>query len=1094
MTTNLNNMTALEQLEAKINAAIAAQAAAAKPQISEEEFFDNFLKSESESLSVQDKEILNKGFSLVKGVSILKEMIGSDQAKAGVAYNHSGFTVSLLSVLNHNMKWFTFTGKESTHTNGQILNKICENHFQNLLPAMREAGKWLMSQGYKGNKSYKKADCVFGISKLYTTPYGFRVSIDSAEGRVSNRSLPKNLHITLTERHLGMGNPLPIINDTIIVHKCDKTRGKDAFGNKVIKYGPAVSFTEEELLAVMLSAKDAGIDIYNIIANQGKKIAVLSLPARKGKFKLNTIECPQVVIPEYYHNKTSGKLSEAAKGILIEPTCVPNLIDIVKTSKGLTMVTLESANKTINRDDKLNNSKELFGDTFDTFVVLSTQGLSKAVNSALNGGNILASNSVALNLGDCRLVSDTANGGNKAALLPVGKNSCSAKGDYIITSAAAFKGGIIGLHSMLSGFITPALREVAHNPQLLNNLFGDIFSVKQTITLNGETLVGVWVKIKYSVTNSGTLDSYIAVTEEYDGLSDVELARKTADRIVDQINDEYVDEGVRAAYINARQNTGIGVAEWIKSELKAKRIKLKETKTRVGIHELEFIRQQYGKDKAIEVANLLIDGLDDHTKATKSVAMQYLGLKDKKIFNTITIEEIRDAIDHNKILNNSVTAEQALNLVSLLKGDAGELLELIGDNGDVTYIPAGHILVADMEKEAKKVGASYVPMKGLVKDIILSINDDSLSGSIIDNIQAHTQATLLGKNLGYLEVKGWYGNILPFIGGHRNTVGMTRRGDLIESLETTVQVTMIKNPLYFKWMIANYNAVCMTLGDSDLDVVFRRALFVNTELTLTFQNDFDGDHMRVSIDFGLELAGDLTAEFNGVWFENFVEGEMTGNTFKIKDVHNNTLDSYNQELFKAVNAKKSIGSLTANSYMFAIALANIVGIDFELVSNPGTKVSINNNQSSTMIAILNMLVQTEGMDNVKQSGANELFSDNLMFWFMQDSDKPELSVARAYNSLVKARNEYELDLTDEEIMLFAEAFYAAANRTKSSDMVEYSIFNNRNVKEKRFNVMEFGIEEGESNHVYENIGEDAITNSGDKHSMYAYLIKAFTAL
>lgn len=1097
MTTNLNNMTALEQLEAEINAAIAAQGASTvAPKKSEEDFFNDFIESEAGKLSVNDKKILHKGFSLVKAVSILKGMVEADKTKATntkVEYTHSAFTQALLATAKNSMKWFTFTTEGEIESNGDKLKAICQNNFQNLIPAMQEAGKYLVSEGYKGSNKYPTNDCVFGTTKLYTTPFGFRVSIHATESNlVAKRALYKNLHITLTERHLGMGNPLHIIADSVRVHKVSTTHGKDAFGNKTTQYGEAISFTEEELLPLMLSAKEAGIDIVNIIANQGKKTAVLSMKARTGTFKLNTIECPQVVLAKYYADKTSAKLSEATKGILIEPKSVPNLIEYVKASKGGNiMVTLEPANKTINRDDKMNNSKKLFSADFDTFVVLSTVGLSKAVNEALDGGNVVTSNSVALDLGDCRVVSDTLNGGNKSALLPIGKNSCSAKGDFVITSSAALKGGLVGLHSMLDQFNTPKLKDILQDESLMNDIFKDVFSVKETITFNGETLVGVWVNTNFIVTNSGTLDSYVAVNAEDEGLSDIDLAKKTADRIIDQIIGEYVDEGVRAAYINARQHTGVGVAEWIKSELKAKRIKLKETKTRVGIHELEFIRNQYGKDKAIEVADLLIDGLDNSTKATKDVAMQFLGLKEKDVVKTVSINDIRDAIDHNIILNNSVTADQALALVDLLKGKEGQLIEIVSNSGESTHVPAGYALVADMEKEANKVGATYVPMKGLIKDIILSINDDSLPGTILENIQANTQATLLGKNLGYLEVKGWYGNILPFIGGHKNVVGMTRRGDLIKSSNTIVQVTMVKNPLYFKWMACNYNAVNFSLGDSDLDNVFRRALFVNTKLTLTFKNDFDGDQMRVSVDFGLELAGDLTQEFNGDWFNAFVVGEMGGNIFTPKPVHKNTLESYNKAIFNAVNSKKLIGSLTSNAYLYSIAFANFVGTSFTLVSNPEYTATFSKDNSNKLLAILNMLVQTEGMDNVKQDGSQEVFSKALNYHFMQDSQNPEASIAKAYSSLAKTRIEYDLDLTDEEIVLFAEALYAAAVATPTNYMVEYALFNNRNMKINRFDVIEFGAEKGKPKYVFENIGEKAINASKDKASMYAYLIEAF---
>lgn len=1078
------NKTAVQLMMEELDATI-AQAQASQTTQPSADIFDQILEAKASELSKPHKIILKKGFSFLKGATILKGMVSADGGNVT-----STMAQRLGEALVRLRRSFKGIDQETNTNKGEVLVAISKAHFPNLAPAMVEASNWVRSKGFDKGQDFSGTMCTtLGATEIRATEYGFRITVPR-NTYVAGKPTCKNLHMTLTEKHLGMGNPLPIIAKSIVVHSIVKYQ--DDFGNVATTYGDVVKIKNIELLPLMLAAKDAGIDINNILVNQGTKIAVLGLPQSRKTFKLSTIECPQIVMPAYYSNKTSGKLSEAAKGILIEPICVPNLIEYIETTNGNRgMVTLESANKTISRDDKLNHTKVLFTANVPTFVVVSTKGLSKSVKSALNGGNIVASNSVALDLGDCRLVSDTSNGGNKAALLPVGKNSCSATGDYIITSAASLKGGVIGVHSLINGLVTPDLKDLYKNVVALATMFKEVLGKTETITFNGETVEGVWVNIDYKVTNSGTLDSYVAVTEEDEGLSDVELARKTADRIVDQINDEYVDEGVRAAYINARQNTGVGVAEWIKSELKAKTIKLKETKTRIGVHELEAVREWYGKEKAKEVANLLISGLDDSAKATKDVAMQFLGLKEKDVSSVVSVEDIRKAINHNIILNNSVTADQALALVSLLKGKEGQLIEIVSNSGESTHVPAGYALVADMEKEANKIGATYVPMKGLVKDIILSINDEELSGSIIENIQAHSQATLLGKALGYLEVKGWYGNILPFIGGHRNTVGMTRRNDIVKSSETVVQVTMGKNPLYFKWMLANYNAVNMTLGSSDLDNVFRRALFVNTELTLTFQNDFDGDQMRVSVDLGLELAGDLTEEFNGEWFENFVDGEMEGNALKAKEVHFNSLKEYNQEIAKAVNAKKSIGSLTANSYMFAIALANLVGVKFNLVSNPTVKATVTKADTAKMVAILNMLVQTESMDNIKQSGANEMYSDNLMFWFMQNSKNPEITVAKANESLVKARNEYALDLTEEEITLFAEAFYAAANKTKSSDMLEYALFNNRNMKEKRFDVMEFGAKVGEASHVYENIGEDAIAKSGDKASMYAYLIQAF---
>ena len=449
------------------------------------DIFDEILEAKASELSNAHKLILKKGFSFLKGATILKGMIAADGGNVT-----STMAQRLGEVLVRLRRSFKGIDQETQTNKGQVLVAISKAHFPNMAPAMVEASNWVRAQGFDKGQDFSGTICtLLGSTEIRATEYGFRITVPR-NTYVAGKPTGKNLHMTLTEKHLSLGNPLPIIAKSVIVHNVVKHQ--DDFGNVVTSYGDVVKIKNIELLPLMLAAKDAGIDINNILVNQGAKIAVLGLPKSRKTFKLSTIECPQIVMPMYYSNKTSGKLSEAAKGIMIEPVCVPNLIEYIRTTKGNRgMVTLESANKTISRDDKLNHTKVLFTTNVPTFVVVSTKGLSKSVNAALNGGNVIASNSVALDLGDCRLVSDTSNGGNKAALLPVGKNSCSATGDYIITSAASLKGGVIGVHSMIDGLVTPDLKDLYKNKVALATMFKQVLGQAEIITFNGETVEGV---------------------------------------------------------------------------------------------------------------------------------------------------------------------------------------------------------------------------------------------------------------------------------------------------------------------------------------------------------------------------------------------------------------------------------------------------------------------------------------------------------------------------------------------------------------------------------------------------------------------------
>lgn len=899
---------------------------------------------------------------------------------------------------------------------------------------------------------------------------------------------------------------------------------KDLYQHEVKSYTKeAYKFNKEDILVLLLLLKENNIDIKDLVKNAKEakgKVLVLAREENTSKVKsLHRIVAPAFAFPEKYAMSGVTSLNDAKQGYIVPMVTLPRLVEFTKDDKGIDqVVTRENVNKTINRFDKLDNAKALWKHSVKVFVV-SDATTDEEINKALVGGDILVPDSFLLSNGVCRVVTDMDNGGIKASTVPFQKlDKQLAKGDICVISSAGYKGGLLsalgqayGNVGLVENLFNIVDKEEDHDV-ILNNMRKAVLNQMTTMIINGKEVQGVMITVELSITNAYTVDSLRLVNTEVQENS--ETAQKEVKESIEQLLEEIDTESKQSkglrAYV-AQQKAGssdlFSVQEWMKDGLRNGTLERKPLVTKVISQEIQSIAHWYGKPTAVAFLQDLLNNQEENGfRVEKLYALQYIGAIEKEKVTTISVQEVVDVLLASKFKvqeDSSVYTKDTMSeLLELFGNTVYGWTELVYPNGNVVDIPLGRVFTADIEEQMEN-DKSYVVAKGLINDVLENIKgmikeDGSLfteSGSSAI-LEALVQKPLLGKNFGYQHTKGYYGVALPMLGNYAvTTAGITNRDRMVKSDDTWVGMTLSKAPQYFEGMTSTYDVVDLDFG-ADLNMVLECAVFVNVEIVLMHQNDFDGDQYRITIGNTLPYVKTIYDNFNGKFFESFYQNELAGNKLDIKPAQIVTLSEYHEAVRNAIQAKDHIGSYTANSYYYEATLPNLIGKTIELVN--GKEVEVTFEAASNINALLKMLIQMEAMDNVKQEGSNDFITDLVLHYKLRNlkgyngtSDEKAISnhlnkCVKAISALVLAK---DIDLTDEQIVNYVGIMFYTARNFNSKATTALNLFNARNVNEKALQqaLLCATGEEYEDTYNFKNSYE-SIINGIDTESMYFEII------
>lgn len=919
---------------------------------------------------------------------------------------------------------------------------------------------------------------------------------------------------------------LESVLDSVKIHnEYTRTHGKDLYAHEVTSYTKQeYTFRKEDALVMLLLLKENNIDIKDLYTNvkQGKeKLLVLSRAEKTKKVKsLKRIIAPAFAFPEKYSHTGVTSLNDAKQGYVVPMVTIPRLVEFTKDSEGFDIViTREDVNKTINRFDKLNNSKSLWTRWMKVFVITDCT-TDVEINKALVGGNILVPDSILLSDGVCRVVTDMDNGGIKSSTTSFkGLDENLRKGDTCVISSAGFKGGMLAALGLAYGDVNGvktlfAINENTKNADtIVNNIKQAVLDSVTTMVINGKEVSGVFVTVEVKITNAYTIDSLMKAKVDQKDLTaadEKERVRQNIEDLLEEMDTESkVSNGLRAYVANKKAGSAdlFSVQEWMEEGLEDKTLIRKPAITKIIAQEIQSIAHWYGKPTAKAFLLSLLANQEEHGfSADKLYAIQYLGAVERDIKKEIHVQEVIDVLNRSnfKLTQDSpvYTKETMKELLELFENDDFGWVNLVYQDGTKVSLPVGKVFVNDIEDQMEN-DKKYVVAKGLINDALENIKGMvKEDGTLFPESESHMvlkvliQKTLLGKGFGYQYTKGYYGVALPMLGNYGvSTAGITNRNRMIKSNSTWEVMTLSKAPQYFKGMTASYNVVDLDFGYK-LNMVFECAVFVNVEIVLMHQNDFDGDMYRITLGDVLPFVETIYNEFNGKFFKDFYEGELESNILGLKKSQICYLNEYHEAVSNAIKAKDHIGSYTANSYFYEAMLPNLIGETFVGIRDEEITVSVNDAYCIT--SIMKMLIQIEAMDNVKQKGSSTFITEMLTHYKLRNlrgfnGMSDEKAIKNHLNKLVvelmKLVESKGMDLTKELVIKYVEIMYHTAKSFNPKETKALNVFNARIVNEKALNNVTSYLagEEYDNSFDFENTF-DEIVNGSDTESMYYEII------
>ena len=868
-------------------------------------------------------------------------------------------------------------------------------------------------------------------------------------------------------------------------------------------------FQKRDTFFLLLALKANNIDFKPLLKGykQGRDLRlIIARDATKGfvRGSLKVVAYPAIEVSGLYLHSGPVSSKEASTGYVGGDLNRLNgdqnlMIEFVSYENGRRVITREAPNKTQSRLDKLNSAKALWKRKTKLFVINSLTHPSQAtLNLQLVGSPILVPRSVVESDGICRYVSNMDQGGVKATSMPLSFFSKELyEGDFCVVPPTGFKGGLLSLYNLISDKKIEDLKGLANISEstygALVAAFKEEISSKLThIKLGGVPVLGYFVEVELECTNAYTIDTLRVVEQDeidYDLTTKASYEEAVADlkestkaRISKMMFEVQAEEvrfnGLRNIVIKAREDAEakgnvFSLANFLTTELKLGRIKRKNLITNVSSAELQTVAMYYGKDTASSwLKELLMNQQEYGFSQEKLYALEYLDALDRNVVIKTSVHKIlailksdeRSAITKE---NSHYSKDVAKQLLELFSSDDHGWANITYNNGEVVQLPLGSVLVHDLEKQINDTKKRSVFTTGLLNELLENIKADLNESEVFfHDSKAHIkmdleiQKQLLGKSLGYHRAKGFYGVALPLV--RKSTTGLATAG--ITNIErmfgntegSLVQATLTKFPTFFEGMMGTYSVFDIDMG-ATLNLLMECVVFVNPELVMMHQNDFDGDMYRLTVGSALPTVERLYDRFNGQYFADFLEGELEGNVIKLAKAQIATIYEYHEAIKASAEAANNVGLFTANSYYYELALSNLVG---KTVFGTLKKEDITVTQKDAYLitSLFKMLIQIEAMDNMKMEGSNVFITDLLLHYKLRSisdfgtSTKAEIvrtqlgKAFRALTSLAKTRN---LDLDEATIVRTLEVMYAAATVVGDhNDYLTLMVHNDRAVGQK----------------------------------------------
>ena len=999
--------------------------------------------------------------------------------------------------------------------------------------------------------SYDNGSCI----KMEMKPTGVKITVKGSKQNPVTLT-PKNgqpfnfdRNVSMMLTHHTLNSLLPTVLRTIRIHNVYSTTDGSGYKSKEFTQ-KAYVFEDKDVLLKVLLMKHNNIDItdlYNAAKVGEKKMLIVQRTEQWTYKSLSRLEVPSHNFSKVYCNYSVTSTKDAKNGLITELKSIPGLIEFNKEVSKVTgeeqiiVAARELVNKSLSRLDKLNNSKAMWAFDLPVFVVLDASKY-EVLNQALVGGNILFPEDVIYDQGMVRVVTDMKDGGIKSSAMAYSQTPNNTFYDmddanYATISAAGFKGGLlsaVGVATNWSYAFMQNLNSLVVGGPLVEPTINAIKTLASELTttkvIGGVEVEGILLPaITLKVTNAYSVTDMLEVVDKDVDLNSPKEEAKVVAKFLEALTQELETgekgyNGLVSYVIQQKQtNPMFSVGDWINEGVEDGTLRHKPQVTRIISHELKSISHWHGKIVAKQCLSTLMDLQNENgVDIPKVYAAEYLGALERNIVGEVSILDIADLLKASNFKSERDSsvypAELALDLLDLMSINTDQLkgwLKVNYPNGESVDVPLGYIFTADLFEQLND-NKSMVITKGLFDALLEHVKQIAHeNGNILKDglgakhlfLDAVVQRSLLGKAFGYQSTKGFYGVILPLVGNYGVTcAGITHRNRIEVSEATWLPLTLSKAPQYFKGSTGTYNVTDLKFGR--LNRLSRCAVFVNPEIALMFQNDFDGDLMRVSENLGLPFISELYNEFNGKWFKSFVEGEFTGNSLNIKPATKCSLTEYHEAVNNAVKAKDNVGLYTANSYFYEGVLPNMVGNTFE--GTDGESYMITDTDAYQITALLKMLIQVEAMNNMKQedgkkdsNGENTavFITDQVLAWKLgttrsfdprksdeQVQHEKVVYIAKLIEGLV---TKHEIELTPQTIMTHVQAMFYAAKTYKRNSLTAMNVFNSRAVSEKNFNAVTMyvtgQVEDLNSSYNFKDSYE-SIINGVDTESMAYHII------
>lgn len=971
------------------------------------------------------------------------------------------------------------------------------------------AGSILVSklgEAYKTIKNFPEdslVDLNGQVVGIQLTPRGVNLSIlDNTNIKVKNgRDFRFKKTISVAVKAAEFNADLLSVLTRVNIHDQVEINESNTFKHAPLMFG-------KNVLAKLVLLKKNKIDLTSLYSDVNKTMVL----SRTDTDALYPIAVPGYAFPSRYLETLSLSLNDAKRGVVAPLATIPRLIQVEADSTDTSIVSRENINKVLSRIDKLENKSGWLTKTSRLFII--DDATHPELFSWLGTGPIYRPDECLVKEGVNRVITSMDNGGIKAVTARLSDLDPRLEAEGIsVIAASSLKGGKLSAIGMKVGsynFLKEGLMNVINNQAgyefitLLDKVYQESLVER---TIRGVVVKGIEVDVELLITNAYTAENYELNEEVSEDLKDeLEILREKIMLVANSLEGN-IEMGLRDYLMNSVvEDEDFYLGNWINDNLEAGFIRPKKGVTRIIPSEIQSVARWNGKN----VAQNWLDSLANNDLNKKSVSKYYAA-------NIITGTCAENVIGRVKAVDLVETLVEGLNLAKhQLNHDSDsyptELLRNITKNfgtvksvgwveveypcGTVVYVPTGRCFFNDFKVDSL---AQTTVAKGLLKELLFNLKSMLINKEIWHKdlskspslMEATIQVKFFGKEFGYQHTTGFYGVMLPLpILARGDELAVTRRSRYSSSKKEAIRVNSRKHPSLFEGSVAGFSCYgddYFTTMDEILKDVFACVVFTHPDTILILQDDADGDQRSVTFnEYALPLFVGPAKSVYKKFFNDFVEAEQKGCVVSMKASQRYTLAQMQEEVYKAVTAKEAVGQYTAVKYFYECLISNVSS--FTAVNE--VVYDLNESDKNKIIDLLNILIQMEAMDNIKQKGSVEFISTLISNYALKDTDKTPLAITIAkldkiielVGTLLESLhvpNARELAIT------FAMTLHYIANNFAIEGMVAFNLMNNNRVMKDNF----ADIMSDDSTGVFNFFDSyDTIVDGVDQESMYRQIV------